>query len=249
MRGETSRSRTRSGVASRSRGALARAGARHHRAGPPGERRAGAGSRSHRCRGGRARPARLPGAAPDGRDPVRALTCRARSGPGLPAIGAPLRVRGLRAGLRTRVHGSSARRSRANASRGCARWPWRAAHRPRDLPAAEGLEVRGYVHELWRNLAICDVAVVQGGLTTAMELLATGRPFVSPPASHFEQRCHLRHRLDRHGATELARVRRGHARAAGRRHRRGHRDRAGLPAGPHGRGCAGRGADRRAGGR
>jgi hypothetical protein len=35
-----------------------------------------------------------------------------------------------------------------------------------------------------------------------MELVATRRPFVSLPlASHFEQRFHVRHRLDRHGAT------------------------------------------------
>jgi hypothetical protein len=34
-----------------------------------------------------------------------------------------------------------------------------------------------------------------------MELVAAGRPFVSLPlASHFEQRLHVRHRLDRYGA-------------------------------------------------
>jgi pimeloyl-ACP methyl ester carboxylesterase/predicted glycosyltransferase len=72
---------------------------------------------------------------------------------------------------------------------------------PASLPAVEGLEIRGYVHELYRHLAACDVAVVQGGLTTTMELVATGRPFVSVPlASHFEQQFHVRHRLARHGA-------------------------------------------------
>jgi len=72
---------------------------------------------------------------------------------------------------------------------------------PASLPQAEGLEVRGYVHELYRHLAACDVAVVQGGLTTTMELVAAQRPFVSIPlASHFEQRFHVRHRLDRYGA-------------------------------------------------
>jgi pimeloyl-ACP methyl ester carboxylesterase/predicted glycosyltransferase len=73
---------------------------------------------------------------------------------------------------------------------------------PATLPAHEGLEVRGYVHELYRHLAACDVAIVQGGLTTTMELVAAQRPFVSIPlASHFEQRYHVRHRLDRYGAT------------------------------------------------
>ena len=70
-----------------------------------------------------------------------------------------------------------------------------------DLPRAAGLEVRGYVHELHRELSACDIALVQGGLTTAMELVAARRPFVSfPLAGHFEQRLHVRHRLERHGA-------------------------------------------------
>jgi pimeloyl-ACP methyl ester carboxylesterase/predicted glycosyltransferase len=72
---------------------------------------------------------------------------------------------------------------------------------PASLPQADGLETRGYVHELHRHLAACDVAVVQGGLTTTMELVVAQRPFVSLPlASHFEQRYHVRHRLDRYGA-------------------------------------------------
>jgi pimeloyl-ACP methyl ester carboxylesterase/predicted glycosyltransferase len=72
---------------------------------------------------------------------------------------------------------------------------------PASLPRVEGLEVVGYVHELYRHLAACDVAVVQGGLTTTMELVAAGRPFVALPlASHFEQQFHVRHRLDRYGA-------------------------------------------------
>jgi pimeloyl-ACP methyl ester carboxylesterase/predicted glycosyltransferase len=74
---------------------------------------------------------------------------------------------------------------------------------PASLPTVEGLEVRGYVHELYRHSAACDVAVVQGGLTTTMELVAAQRPFVSIPlASHFEQRFHVRHRLDRYGASD-----------------------------------------------
>jgi predicted glycosyltransferase len=74
---------------------------------------------------------------------------------------------------------------------------------PASLPHADGLEVRGYVHELYRHLAACDIGIVQGGLTTTMELVAARRPFVSfPLASHFEQRYHVRHRLDRYGARD-----------------------------------------------
>ncbi|MEO7981891.1 MAG: alpha/beta fold hydrolase [Sporichthyaceae bacterium] len=72
---------------------------------------------------------------------------------------------------------------------------------PDSLPRRPGLEVRGYVHGLHRHLAACDVAVVQGGLTTTMELVAAGRPFVYVPLQHhFEQNLHVAHRLDRHGA-------------------------------------------------
>jgi pimeloyl-ACP methyl ester carboxylesterase len=72
---------------------------------------------------------------------------------------------------------------------------------PASLPTHDGLEVRRYVHDLYRHLAACDLAVVQGGLTTAMELTANRRPFLYfPLAHHFEQNFHVRHRLERYGA-------------------------------------------------
>ena len=72
---------------------------------------------------------------------------------------------------------------------------------PASLPSAEGLEVRGYVDGLYRHLAASDLAVVQGGLTTTMELTASQRPFVYVPLRHhFEQNFHVRHRLARYGA-------------------------------------------------
>jgi predicted glycosyltransferase len=72
---------------------------------------------------------------------------------------------------------------------------------PDSLPRHEGLEVVGYVHNLYRHLAACDLAVVQGGLTTAMELTANRRPFIYfPLGHHFEQNFHVRHRLERYGA-------------------------------------------------
>jgi predicted glycosyltransferase len=72
---------------------------------------------------------------------------------------------------------------------------------PDRLPAPDGLEVRRYVPDLYRHLAACDLAVVQGGLTTAMELTASQRPFLYfPLRHHFEQNLHVRHRLNRYGA-------------------------------------------------
>ena len=72
---------------------------------------------------------------------------------------------------------------------------------PASLPAWEGSTVLGYVPDLFRHLAACDVAVVQGGLTTTMELTALNKPFVYVPLRHhFEQNLHVRKRLDRYEA-------------------------------------------------
>src|SRR5205085_272608 len=72
---------------------------------------------------------------------------------------------------------------------------------PDSLPSPAGLEVVPYVHNLYRHLAACDLAVVQGGLTTSMELTAQKRPFIYfPLRHHFEQNFHVRHRLERYGA-------------------------------------------------
>ncbi|HEY1391267.1 MAG TPA: alpha/beta fold hydrolase [Ktedonobacterales bacterium] len=72
---------------------------------------------------------------------------------------------------------------------------------PASLPSADGLEIRAYVHELYRHLAACDLAVVQGGLSTCMELTANRRPFLYfPLRHHFEQNFHVRRRLERYNA-------------------------------------------------
>ena len=72
---------------------------------------------------------------------------------------------------------------------------------PSSLGAAPGVEVRAFVPDLYRTLVACDLAVVQGGLTTTMELAAAGRPFLYVPLEHhFEQQRHVRHRLERYGA-------------------------------------------------
>ena len=72
---------------------------------------------------------------------------------------------------------------------------------PAGLPRRRGVSVRGHVPRLYQHLAACDLAVVQGGLTTTMELTANQRPFVYVPLRHhFEQNFHVRHRLERYGA-------------------------------------------------
>lgn len=75
---------------------------------------------------------------------------------------------------------------------------------PRIDPAAvkspEGVDVRGYVRNLYEHLAACDAAVVQGGGTTTLELTALRRPFAYFPLErHFEQE-YVAARLARHRA-------------------------------------------------
>ena len=68
---------------------------------------------------------------------------------------------------------------------------------PREtLPVHDGLDVLPYVHNLFEHLACADLAMVQGGLSTCMELVATRRRFLSFPLErHFEQCIHVRNRL------------------------------------------------------
>ncbi len=79
---------------------------------------------------------------------------------------------------------------------------------PARIQPQDNLEVRGFVPDLQRHLAACDVAIIQGGLATAMELTANRRPFVYVPLErHYEQLIHVHHRLRRHRAGRCVRFR------------------------------------------
>jgi UDP:flavonoid glycosyltransferase YjiC (YdhE family) len=55
--------------------------------------------------------------------------------------------------------------------------------------------------DLYEHLAVCDLAIVQGGLSTTMELTNARRPFLyCPLANHFEQLYAVVHRFDVHRA-------------------------------------------------
>ena len=81
------------------------------------------------------------------------------------------------------------------------RRPGRGSTRRR-CPRRRGVtRARATCRTCYRHLAACDLAVVQGGLTTCMELTASRRPFIYVPLRHhFEQNFHVRHRLERYGA-------------------------------------------------
>ena len=67
-----------------------------------------------------------------------------------------------------------------------------------DIP---GLEIRGYVPDLFEHFAASDLVVTQGGGTSTLELTALRRPFLYFPLDgHFEQQVHVAGRLERHGA-------------------------------------------------
>ena len=72
---------------------------------------------------------------------------------------------------------------------------------PGMFDAPDGVEMRAFVPNLDRHLAACDLALVQGGLTTCMELTAAGTPFLYfPLRNHFEQNFHVASRLERYNA-------------------------------------------------
>jgi pimeloyl-ACP methyl ester carboxylesterase/predicted glycosyltransferase len=70
-----------------------------------------------------------------------------------------------------------------------------------DLPRGPRIDVRPFVPDLFRHHAAAHLAIVQGGLTTTMELAAFQTPFLYfPLRNHFEQNFHVARRLDRLGA-------------------------------------------------
>ncbi len=74
---------------------------------------------------------------------------------------------------------------------------------PAVIDAPPGVEVRGFVPRLYEHLAACDLAIVQAGGTTTLELTALRRPFVYfPLEGQVEQTITVAGRLERHQAGE-----------------------------------------------
>jgi pimeloyl-ACP methyl ester carboxylesterase len=70
-----------------------------------------------------------------------------------------------------------------------------------EIPTGPRIETRTFVPDLFRHHAAVDLAIVQGGLTTTMELAAFRTPFLYfPLRNHFEQNLHVARRLERHQA-------------------------------------------------
>jgi predicted glycosyltransferase len=72
---------------------------------------------------------------------------------------------------------------------------------PTTIKAPAGVQVRGYVPRLYEHFATCDVAVVQAGGTSTLELTALRTPFLYfPLEGHAEQNHVVAKRLARQGA-------------------------------------------------
>jgi UDP-N-acetylglucosamine:LPS N-acetylglucosamine transferase len=72
---------------------------------------------------------------------------------------------------------------------------------PATLDVPEGAERHGMVPDLYKHLAVCDLAVVQGGGTTTLEVTALRRPFLFfPIEGQSEQEVTIARRLARQGA-------------------------------------------------
>ncbi|MBW2174731.1 MAG: hypothetical protein JRF64_08880 [Deltaproteobacteria bacterium] len=78
---------------------------------------------------------------------------------------------------------------------------------PKSLDVPQGIDCRGMVPQLWRHMAACDLAVLQGGGTTTLEAEALRVPFLFFPVEHHsEQEVTVAGRLARHGAGVRMRV-------------------------------------------
>jgi UDP:flavonoid glycosyltransferase YjiC (YdhE family) len=79
--------------------------------------------------------------------------------------------------------------------------------RPESLDLPKEIDCRGMVPRLWRHLAACDLAVVQGGGATTLEAEALRVPFLFFPVEYqSEQEVTIANRLARHGAGVRMRV-------------------------------------------
>jgi len=70
-----------------------------------------------------------------------------------------------------------------------------------DIPHGSGLEVKQYVPDLYQHFAACDLAIVQAGGTTTLELTALRKEFIYfPIEGHSEQEIVVSGRLERYEA-------------------------------------------------
>jgi UDP-N-acetylglucosamine:LPS N-acetylglucosamine transferase len=71
---------------------------------------------------------------------------------------------------------------------------------PASIQASSGVEVKGFVPDLYKHFAACDLAIVQGGFSSTLELTALRRPFIYFPIEGHSEQEYVSKRLNRHNA-------------------------------------------------
>jgi predicted glycosyltransferase len=72
---------------------------------------------------------------------------------------------------------------------------------PQSFGSVEGVEFHSFLADPYKLYGACDLILIQGGLSTAMEMTALGRPFLYfPVKDHFEQQEYVDFRLRRYKA-------------------------------------------------
>ncbi len=71
---------------------------------------------------------------------------------------------------------------------------------PESIDAGQGVTVKGFLPDLYQHFAACDLAIVQGGFSSTLELTALKRPFIYFPIEGHSEQEYVSRRLDRHNA-------------------------------------------------
>jgi len=71
---------------------------------------------------------------------------------------------------------------------------------PESLELPDGVVAKGYLPRLYEHFAACDLAIVQGGATSTLELTALRRPFLYFPIDGHCEQAGVARMLSQHGA-------------------------------------------------
>ena len=71
---------------------------------------------------------------------------------------------------------------------------------PESIKLPAGIEVKGFVPKLYEHFAACNLAIVQGGATSTLELTALRIPFIYFPIEGHCEQANVARMLDQHGA-------------------------------------------------
>jgi predicted glycosyltransferase len=71
---------------------------------------------------------------------------------------------------------------------------------PDSIQASPGVVLKGFIPDLYQHFAACDLAIVQGGFSSTLELNSLGRPFIYFPIEGHSEQEYVSKRLNRHNA-------------------------------------------------